>query len=217
MTAYTYALSEFTSLVADVGHLVLREEIAAAIPGVALHPRRVGCRFIDDAADPTYQCDFDGTLDAGEETALDGVIADHVGPAAPAGTPGAELNHQHVWDPNTNVLRYIPWRTEEESTSVGSGKVRNFFSGPLQLLEIVAWSVGSSGTGISIFGLHRNNNATPSATVTETMGSTDTPVLWDFRGESGTTVSDLEAAAISCDPQNDPGGDIVAWSRWVRV
>ena len=127
MTAYTYALSEFTSLVADIGHVALSEEVAAAIPGVPLYPRRTGARFIDDLADPTYRLDFNGTLSGAEETLLDGVVANHVGPAGPSASGGATYALEHRWFHNTGSLVYIPtqYSVAEHSGTGGSKLARS--------------------------------------------------------------------------------------------
>ena len=217
MTAYTYVKSAFTSLVADIGHRTLRETIAAAIATPALRGGRSGARFIDDLADPLYQIDFDGTLSAGQETTLDGIVAAHVGPAA-GPSPGAiEFTHQHVWDQSgVTSLRYIPWYDHAETANIASKGVRQFFSGQVKLLEIVAWAVDNAPASTE-FALHLNNDTSPVASVTFNMASINVPYLFDFRGESDTTAADLEAIAISFDPTGNPNGDVIAFSRWARV
>ena len=219
---YNYPLSAFTSLSDDsVRHRILRAAILAAIPEHALLPGRSGARFIDDnrKPDPRFQFDFGGaTLNGAQEAALDAIVAAHAGPGPrPAPLLGSVLHHPHQWDPNTQALRYIPWRGTNPSTSPGAGSARHFFHGPVRLIEILVWTVGSTSLGITAFTLHRNNSSEASAEVSRNCPNVDTPYIFNFRDRANTTVPFGEAIAIGCDAQRDPGGDIVASTVWMRV
>ncbi len=218
---YNYPLSAFTSLAGNsVRARVLRVAILAAIPEHALRPGRLGARFIDDnkKPDPRFQFNFGGTLNGAQESALDAIVAAHAGPGPRrVSLIGSVLQHPHRWDPNSTALRYIPWRGTDPSTSPGAGSARHFFHGPVRLIEILVWTVGSTSLGNTAFTLHRNNSAGASAEVSRNCPNVDTPYIFDFRGQANTTVPFGEAIAIGCDPQRDPGGDIVATTVWQRV
>ncbi len=130
---------------------------------------------------------------------------------------GAEYTHQHVWDQSgvTN-LRYIPWEGKNETANITSAVVRRFFSGQMQLLEIVAWAIDNPPAS-TVFALHLGDDTSPSASVTVNMAEVNVPHLFDFRRKSGTIAANFEAIAISFKPTGNPNDDVIAFSRWLRI
>ena len=87
MTTYTYLRSAFVST-SDIDGGAL--ELAITTSSIGKIPRLRFSSFIQDntTPDPLYEFDFDGTLSAGAETTLDGIVAAHAGPLTRRFAPG---------------------------------------------------------------------------------------------------------------------------------
>ncbi len=216
MTAYNYAASTFTAMVGNIDANVLRQEIATALPGPAavLFSGRKGLHFIDDdsAADPRYRIDFDGTLTAPEKTTLDGVVAAHVGPSAPAAAGAEILRIIHTWYRNDNSQVYIPFGGwDGESLDPASIDVRILLPGDYRLLEIQVWHTDPSPSGNTVFSLRKDGSEIASKSVA--MSTAYQMYTYDFRAEDN-EILQHEEVVIGCKPQNNSPGRIRCWTIW---
>lgn len=209
MATYDHNLSAFVAMSGNIDSNVLRLEVAAAIPSTELKWGHIGARFISPTV---FRFDFNGTLDAGEQTDLSDVVAAHAGPAA-ASNGGATFALEHKWDTSTASLVYMPTMFSMTEAATKNPPDVRLWLPACKLIHVTAAADNTAPDSTTIGLLI---DGTQISTVTVDMDASDKSFDFDFREKVNETTAGLKTN-LSFDPSTNPNGDVRVLSLWERL